>query len=124
MILCDTDILIEYLKGNPDICTELESIGEENLAISIISYAELIRGALNQKEQKNIKVQIISLSIIHTSEEISSEFQKILDNYALSHRISIPDALIAATAITTNMKLYTRNIKDFKFIKGLILYKN
>lgn len=51
MILCDTDVLIEYLKDNPQISTILETFGDENLAISIVTYAELIRGALNRREQ-------------------------------------------------------------------------
>ena len=34
-----------------------------------------------------------------------------------------PDAIIAASSITYNLTLFTYNIKDFKFIKELNLYK-
>ena len=43
--------------------------------------------------------------------------------YSLSHKLSIPDAIIASTAIYYEIELYTLNIKDFKFIKDIKLYK-
>jgi len=36
-----------------------------------------------------------------------------------SHRIKLPDAIIAATAIVNDRQLVTRNISDFSNIKGL-----
>jgi predicted nucleic acid-binding protein len=47
----------------------------------------------------------------------------LLETYALSHRLSLPDAIIAATAIRHNFSLFTLNIKDFRFIDGLSVYK-
>ena len=43
-------------------------------------------------------------------------------NYSLSHKLTIPDALIAATALANDLELYTLNIKDFRFIENLRLY--
>lgn len=44
--------------------------------------------------------------------EISVRFlQLMLSN--LDNKIAIPDAIIAATALTANVKLYTFNQKDF-----------
>ncbi len=37
------------------------------------------------------------------------------------HRIKLPDAIIAATALTNNLILITHNTSDFKKIKGLKL---
>lgn len=36
MILCDTNILIEFYKNNPKIIAELRNIGLKQLAISTI----------------------------------------------------------------------------------------
>lgn len=44
--------------------------------------------------------------------------------YSLSHKLTIPDALIASTALVKNLALYTLNIKDFRFIEGLSLYQS
>lgn len=42
----------------------------------------------------------------------------------LSHGLAIPDALIAATSLETGLRLFTYNVRDFKFIKGLNLYNS
>jgi hypothetical protein len=44
--------------------------------------------------------------------------------YSLSHKLTIPDAMIAATALTHNISLYTLNLKDFRFIQGLQIYQS
>ena len=45
-----------------------------------------------------------------------------MERYCLSHKLAIPDALIAATALVNDMSLYTLNLKDFRFIERLNLY--
>jgi predicted nucleic acid-binding protein len=36
-----------------------------------------------------------------------------------THKIKLPDAIIAGTALTYNLTLITRNISDFKNMEGL-----
>ncbi len=48
---------------------------------------------------------------------------ELMETYALSHKLSIPDAIIAATALVHHKELYTRNIKDFRFITDIQLYQ-
>lgn len=55
MILCDTNILIEFYKNNLKIIEELRCIGPNNLAISPVTQAELYFGALNKAELRSIK---------------------------------------------------------------------
>lgn len=50
MILCDTNILIEFYKNNSTVVNELRQIGINQLAISVITEAELYYGALNKAE--------------------------------------------------------------------------
>jgi tRNA(fMet)-specific endonuclease VapC len=59
MILCDTNILIEFYKNNTAIIQELCQIGSQNLAISVITRAELYYGAINKNELKRIQKKII-----------------------------------------------------------------
>ena len=54
MILCDTNILIEFYKNNAQITAVLRAIGPENLAISAVTAAELYYGALNRKDFRYI----------------------------------------------------------------------
>ena len=46
-----------------------------------------------------------------------------MEEYVLSHKLSVPDALIAATAIQQGLSLYILNIKDFHYIPELQLYQ-
>ena len=55
MILGDTNILIEFYKNNPQIVQELRQIGQNQLAISPVTQAELYFGALNKAELGKIK---------------------------------------------------------------------
>ena len=122
VILCDTDVIIEFYRNNSKIVRELKHIGQERLSISIITYAELIYGAFNKREQIQIKKDISSLNLIMIDLPISLEFMKLMERYSLGHKISVPDALIAATAIENKLKLFTLNNKDFRYIEGLALY--
>ena len=51
MILCDTDILIEFYRGNaPKLFEHLHDIGVDDLAISAVTKGELYFGARNKAE--------------------------------------------------------------------------
>ena len=65
IVLCDTDIIIEFYRNNPDIISELKKIGQQNIAVSIITAGELIYGALNKKELNEIKKDIESLTVLN-----------------------------------------------------------
>ncbi len=54
---------------------------------------------------------------------VSDQFIELMENYSLSHKLSIPDALIASTALVYKIDLYTLNLKDFYFIENLNLYE-
>jgi tRNA(fMet)-specific endonuclease VapC len=123
MILCDTNVLIEFYKGNPAIVAELKQIGVAQLAISVIAQAELYYGALNKAELLRIQKHLNLLHNLPIDPQISDRFIELMVQYSLSHKLAIPDALIAATALVNDLELYTLNIKDFRFIENLKLYQ-
>jgi len=61
-------------------------------------------------------------NIIHFNDITSKLAVNLVEKYYLSHGLLIPDAIIAATAITFDIKLFTYNLKDFKFLPGIQLY--
>jgi tRNA(fMet)-specific endonuclease VapC len=122
LVLCDTNIIIEFYKKNPEVIEELEEIGQQNIAVSIVTAGELMFGALNKKELEQIKKDLDHLQVIHLSPEIGECFTQLMVSYTLSHRLSLPDGLIAATALIENITLYTHNLKDFRYIEGIKLY--
>jgi tRNA(fMet)-specific endonuclease VapC len=123
MILCDTNIFIEFYKGNSTITQELGKIGVAQLAISIVTQAELYYGALNKAELLRIQKHLNLLHNLPIDHQISGQFIQLMAQYSLSHKLAIPDALIAATALVNDQELYTLNIKDFRFIENLRLYQ-
>ena len=123
MILCDTNVIIEILKGNKRTINIIESIGLENIAISSVTVMELYFGALNKSELNKIKKHLQALNIVHFDTDISESAIKLIERFSKSHGLQIPDAIIAATAMTSKIKLFTFNLKDFKYIDGLKLIK-
>jgi tRNA(fMet)-specific endonuclease VapC len=122
MILCDTNVLIEFYKGNQKVLNVLHGIGSSSLAISVITAGELYYGARDKRELQKIQKHLSLLKQIPLDVEISMLFVDLLENFSLSHKLSIPDALIASTAICQQMPLYTLNVRDFRFIPGIELH--
>jgi len=122
-VICDTDVIIEFYRNNPDIITELKRIGQQNIAVNVITAGELIYGALNKRELGQIRNDLNNLKMIDIDNKTCGIFLEIMTKYALSHKLSVPDGFIAASAISNNLELYTLNLKDYRFIQGLKLYK-
>ena len=123
MILCDTNILIELYKGNADVIQVLRAIGVNNIAVSVITKAELFYGARNKQELAQISRHLTSCRCYLIDAADSELFIRLMLDYSPSHKVSIPDMLIAATAINHGLELYTMNTKDFKFIPDIKLYR-
>ena len=124
MVLCDTNILIEFYKNTRRVVQELRHIGQNRLAVSVVTLAELYFGALNKAELQKMKQHLLLLHQLPLDVRISERFLQLIETYSLSHKLSIPDAMIAATAIVHGLELYTLNRRDFQFISGLKLYES
>ncbi len=124
VVLCDTDVIIEFYRNNSDIISELEKIGQHNIAISTITAGELLFGAFNKQELKQIQTDIENLIVLDIDKNSCDKFLHIMGKYVLSHKLALPDGFIAASALVNNMELFTLNLKDYKFIEGLKLYNH
>ncbi len=111
----DTNIIIEYLKGNQKIIDKLNSFDE--VFINEIIIMELYQGAKNRRELNYIKKSISKFKILKTSNEIIKLAKDILEEYTLSHNTKIMDAIIASTVLIYDLKLYTLNVKDFRYLE-------
>jgi predicted nucleic acid-binding protein len=119
LILCDTNIIIEAFRGNPEILTELDLIGYPNLYISDITIAEIYFG-MKRKEARKTRELLNKFSQISIDQNISSKMLSLL--YQFKDRAGIPDSIITATALLGGFSLYTLNKIDFDFVKGLKFY--
>ncbi|WP_457595540.1 PIN domain-containing protein [Hydrogenimonas sp.] len=119
-IVCDTNILIEILKGDTRTVQMVEG-WEGEVAISSITVMELFYGALDKRELKKLERFVSLFTILQLTPPISRRATELIRQYAKSHGLGIPDALIAATAMDLRCELLTYNYKDFRFIEGLKL---
>ena len=84
---------------------------------------ELMAGATNKADLKQINTNIYWFNILLFNPEITSIAIDIMERYRLSHNLAMPDALIASTSLYTGRKLFTYNLKDYRFIENIRLFE-
>ena len=119
--LCDTCVLIDYLRGNQKVYDKLLEDRKKGLGMSSVTYMELMVGALNKREVSAIKKAFSDFEIIEISEVMSKKARALIEKFSKSHGLLIPDALIAATALELDVPLCTSNVSDFRFIPDIRL---
>lgn len=123
MYCVDTDIIIEYLRGNKKIIDKIENVGDK-ITLSSITMLELHFGACisDRKEErlKQIKELMEQFKILDFNADAFVNFGLIKSNL-VKKGISLDnfDLCIASLALSHNKILITNNIKHFKRIEGL-----
>ena len=117
--LFDSNVLIYHLNG---VLNEKGTgILEEGLmgegAYSIISKIELL--GFQQSELAEAKTRELLNYLMEIS--LNSEIAEQTIQIRKLHKIKLPDAIIAATALISGATLITRNSSDFSKISGLVL---
>jgi predicted nucleic acid-binding protein len=120
VVLCDTNILIEYLRGSTTMLAELDAIGFDRLAINAIVKAEILAG-MNKGQVRRTREVLNKFDFYDVDKETSRLFIRLVNGF-YDRRPGLPDMLIAATALVNNTELLTLNRADFSFIPGLRLY--
>ncbi len=127
-VVCDTDVMIDYWntvsKRHSDTKHILENeIGLDNIIISAITKMELFMGAPNKTDETKIRKKLLRFNTALINHDITIEAIGLFEAYRLSHGLAIPDCFIASTAKVTGLELFTYNVKDFKYINNLHLFK-
>lgn len=115
--LFDSNILIYHLNG------QLNQTGTDILveglagkgAYSIITKIELLGFNQTQTEEKQARLLLSALQELELTGAIAEQTIQLRK----SHKIKLPDAAIAATAIVHQLSLITRNTSDFTRVVGL-----
>ncbi len=112
--LIDTNVLIEYLGRvlPDDVSVKVAAIIGEEFNISFVNKIEILGHVSAVKE---IGVFINTATVFYINEEV---IERTVSLRKIS-KIKLPDAILAATAITYDLVLLTRNTDDFKSIKNL-----
>jgi predicted nucleic acid-binding protein len=115
--LFDSNILIYHLnaklnqRGSDLIAEGLAGVG----AYSVITKIELLGFNQTTAEASQARLLLSRLQEFPLTTTIAEETIRIRK----SHRIKLPDAVIAATAIVHQLTMITRNTSDFSAIVGL-----
>ena len=125
MILLDTDICIELLKGNKRILQRRDQY-DGPVGVCFMTIAELYYGAEKSRDpSKNIDTiekLLITLEIVHTDIAILKRFGIIKAHLQKQGEpIADADILIASATLEKAERLITGNTKHFERIAGLAL---
>ena len=125
MILIDTDICVELLRGNQAVIEKRYNC-DDQISISFMTVGELYYGAersTNKRKNMNVVDEfLISIHIIDSDLEILKKFGELKANL-YNKKFLLPDAdiLIASTVLTKCSKLITGNVKHFNRFENLAI---
>jgi len=123
MMVADTDVLVDYLRGAAPYAERIElEIKTGHLATTAITAFELRQGARSSRQQSAVALLLDALTILPLDAAGA-------DNAATARRmllergadIGMADSLIAGTVIAHGGVLLTRNRKHFERVEGLKL---
>jgi len=125
MILIDTDVCIDLLKGNKKILRHRDEY-DGPVGVCFMTIAELFYGAQKSTDPARnidtVEKLLITLEIVHSDLSILKRFG-IIKAQLQSEGMPIADAdiLIASATLERAEKLITGNTKHFERIPGLTL---
>lgn len=112
--LIDTDILVDHLRGETKATDTLHSLfmEAEPLFSSVICEAEIFAN-LRPDEVEAAESLFRYIKTLPVDSKVARQAGAYRQRFAKSHRVEVPDALIAATAKLNRAKLVTRNKKHY-----------
>ena len=121
MIVADTDILIDTLKGHePSASRVSEAIQAGILATTVVTVFELMSGAKTDSAKTATEALLAAIRVLDLDEQSShraAEFRRGLEREG--RKIGLADYLIAGICDVHSATLWTRNIRHFDRVEGL-----
>ena len=121
--LLDTGLVLRHLRGQQPTVQFMRGMGRlGRLAIASVTRLEVHAGM--QPEERYVTQKLLTrLTTIDLDREIADRAgDMIAASRRAGHALSVPDAIIAATAIGQGLTLVTLNARDFEQLPGLSLY--
>lgn len=113
--LLDTNILILALRGHTGALDLLATLGREERQafISVVTRAEVLAGMHPHEELRTLEL-LNALGNLPVDKDVADQAGRWVYQYARQGvQISLPDALIAATAFLYDLTLVTTNPRHF-----------
>lgn len=119
MILIDTDVMVDVLRGFDPAIEWLGDLRDQEIGVPGLVAMELIQGCQNAREQKQLERTLADYQLHWPESDDCDRALRSFSSHYLSDNIGLLDALIAETAIGLNADLATFNVKHYRVIKGL-----
>lgn len=121
-MLLDTDVIIEILRGRYAVRVKLDDLERQRVPVycTPISWAEVFAG-LRPGEELPTEIFFLRRGQLIMDAEIGRRAGGYLLHYGRSHGLEIADALIAASAASSGLQLWTLNRRHFP-MKDLSLF--
>jgi len=118
--LIDTNILIYHTKGSEAVSNFISDIiAKQGFNLSILTKIEFLGWEKHTPEGFQKCRRLIELANVYVVDEDVAEQAIELKRRS---KIKLADTVIAATALVNNLKLVTRNVDDYKGVKGLEIF--
>jgi predicted nucleic acid-binding protein len=111
-VLLDTDILINFLRGNTQAREEISSLLDTAVLLcSVVTIAEIHAGMREHERGKTLELleSLTPLDITPKIAEMAGHYKRTIK----SQRLELDDCFIAASAITKQALLVTGNGKHY-----------
>ena len=120
MLVIDTDVLIDYLRDQPDAVAFLEGT-EQSLAVSVVSIAELYVGVREGEEQQRLDAFVSAFEALPLDRKAGVQACLWRRQYGPSHGTGLADALIGASVEESGATLVTLNRRHFPMLAHVLV---
>jgi tRNA(fMet)-specific endonuclease VapC len=126
--LIDTDWIADYLDGKPAAIALLDSLKDDGLAISLVTYGEIYDGVYHGRNpvaaEQNFLALLRRIEVLDLNRDIMQRFARIRGHlWSTGRTLGDADILIAATAMHHGLTLVTRNRRHYDRIPGLTMHE-
>src|SRR4051812_46988849 len=116
MILIDSDVLIDILRGHPPAVAWVAAVSHEVLAVPGFVMMEVFDGCRNNAEQQRVERIVAPMIVRWPSETHCATALRNFRSLHLSHSLGMLDSLIGETAVELHEPLHTFNVKHFQHV--------
>ncbi|RME27896.1 MAG: type II toxin-antitoxin system VapC family toxin [Deltaproteobacteria bacterium] len=120
MIVADSDVLIDSLRGRPAVEKISAELKKGTLATTVINCFELLSGARNERQREKIEKLLNAMDVLQLDTEAARRASLLRRQLESQGRgIGMADYLVAAICLERDAALLTRNLDHFSRVPGL-----
>lgn len=125
MIVADTDVLIEFLRGRDPFAERVAAEIKRGLATTTVTAFELLAGAHTAKQKKSVEDLLDGLTVLVLDTPAAARGAQVRRELEMRGMgIGMADSLIAGVCLSCEAALLTGNVKHFSRVPELLLARN